>query len=92
MAIMSYSGKKVKLKFVIFGIHIFFRNFNLKNSLAKELLILLSRNIVVEDPRPTLQHFMVAMEGVEPWSHPEDRKRDPGDLFGILFQVIIIKH
>ena len=46
----------------------------------------LIRNIVVEDERPTLQHFMVAMEGVEPWSNP-DRKRDPGDLFGILFQV-----
>ena len=46
----------------------------------------LIRNIVVEDKRPTLQHFMVAMEGVEPWSNPE-RKRDPGDLFGILFQV-----
>ena len=32
---------------------------------------------------------MIAMEGVEPWSDPED-KRDPGDLFGILFQVSII--
>ena len=47
------------------------------------------RNIVVEDPRPTLQHFMVAMQGVEPWSNPE-KKRDPGDLIGILFQVISI--
>ena len=47
------------------------------------------RNIVVEDPRPTLQHFMVAMQGVEPWSNPET-KRDPGDLIGILFQVIFI--
>ena len=43
------------------------------------------RNIVVEDPRPTLQHFMIAMEGVEPYSDPEE-KRDPGDLYGILFQ------
>ena len=47
-----------------------------------------SRNIAVEDKRPTLQHFMVAMEGVEPWSDPGD-KRDPGDLFGILFQESI---
>ena len=45
----------------------------------------LPRNIVVEDKRPTLQAFMIYMEGVEPWSDPEE-KRDPGDLFGILFQ------
>ena len=32
---------------------------------------------------------MVAMQGVEPWSNPE-KKRDPGDLIGILFQVISI--
>ena len=48
------------------------------------------RNIQVEDPRPTLQHFMIAMEGVKPWTDPEIRKRDPGDLFGILFQNITI--
>ena len=45
----------------------------------------LPRNIVVEDKRPTLQAFMIYMEGVEPWSNPEKR-RDPGDLFGIVFQ------
>ena len=45
---------------------------------------------MVEDPRPTLQHFMIAMEGVEPWSHPDQRKRKPGDLFGITFQNISI--
>ena len=43
----------------------------------------------MEDKRPTLQHFMIAMEGVEPWSDPEERRRDPGDLFGILFQARI---
>jgi len=48
------------------------------------------RNIVVEDPRPTLQHFMIAMQGVEPWSNPEARRRGPGDLFGIVFQNISI--
>ena len=48
------------------------------------------RNIVVEDKRPTLQHFMIAMEGVEPWSHPEESKRGSGNLFGILFQNISI--
>ena len=48
------------------------------------------RNIVVEDPRPTLQHFMIAMQGVEPWSRPEERRRAPGDLFGIIFQNITI--
>lgn len=45
------------------------------------------RNIRVEDTRPTLQHFMIAMKGIEPYS-PEDRKRDAGDLTGILFQNI----
>ena len=39
----------------------------------------------MEDKRPTLQAFMMYMEGVEPWSDP-DKRRDPGDLFGILFQ------
>ena len=48
------------------------------------------RNIVVEDPRPTLQHFKILMEGVEPWSNPE-RKRGPGDLWGTTFENITIK-
>lgn len=48
------------------------------------------RNIRVEDPRPTLQHFMIAMQGVEPWSDPEERQRGPGDLDGVLFQNIEI--
>ena len=47
-------------------------------------------NIVVEDPRPTLQHFMIAMEGVKPWSNPETRKRGPGAVSSILFQNITI--
>ena len=51
---------------------------------------LVFRNIVVEDPRPTLQHFMMALEGVEPWSDPNKRKREAGDVFGILFQNISI--
>ena len=49
------------------------------------------RNIVVEDPRPTLQHFKILMEGVEPWADPEERKRGPGDLWGITFENITIK-
>ena len=48
------------------------------------------RNIVVEDPRPTLQHFMIAMEGVKPWSDPKTRKRGPGAVSSILFQNITI--
>ena len=44
------------------------------------------RNIVVEDKRPTTHHFAIAMEGVDPWVNPE-KKRDPGDLHGITFQV-----
>jgi len=48
------------------------------------------RNIRVEDPRPTLQHFFLLMEGAEPWSRPEEHKRQPGDLVGITFQNITI--
>ena len=49
------------------------------------------RNILVEDPRPTLQHFKILMEGVQPWSDPADRKRDPGDLWGITFEDVSIR-
>ena len=49
------------------------------------------RNIVVEDPRPTLQHFKILMESVKPWAEPEEeRKRGPGDLYGITFQNITL--
>jgi hypothetical protein len=48
------------------------------------------RNIRVEDTRPTLQHFMIAMQGVEPYSDPERRVRGPGNLAGVLFQNIEI--
>ncbi len=48
------------------------------------------RNIRVEDPRPTLQHFMIAMQGVPPYSDPTERQRGPGDLSNILFQNIEI--
>ena len=51
---------------------------------------LVFRNIVVEDQRPTLQHFMIAMQGVEPWSDPDRNRRKSGDLHGILFQNITI--
>ena len=45
------------------------------------------RNIVVEDPRPTLQTFKILMQAVEPWDG-SGRRRGPGDLHGILFQNI----
>ena len=47
------------------------------------------RNITVEDPRPTLQHFKIMMAGVEPWQDPGVR-REPGDLHGLVFQDIRI--
>ena len=47
------------------------------------------RNIVVEDPRPTLQHFKILMQAVEPWDS-SGRRRGPGDLHGIVFQNISI--
>ena len=48
------------------------------------------RNIVVEDPRPTLQHFKILMEGLQPWSDPEKRRRESGNLYGIVFENIKI--
>lgn len=48
------------------------------------------RNIRVEDTRPTLQTFMVAMEGFEPYLNPNDRQRESGNLSGVLFQNIEI--
>ena len=41
----------------------------------------------MEDPRPTLQQFFILMEGTQPWGACEDHRRDPGDLFGVTFQV-----
>ena len=52
--------------------------------------ILEFRNIVVEDPRPTLQHFKILMEGLKPWSDPEERRRGPGDLWGLLSKDVRI--
>jgi hypothetical protein len=48
------------------------------------------RNIRVHDPRPTLQHFMILMQGLQPYSDPNERQRAPGDLAGVLFQNIDI--
>jgi len=48
------------------------------------------RNIRVEDPRPTLQHFMIAMQGARPYADPAKRKRGPGHLAGVVFQNIEI--
>ena len=31
------------------------------------------------------------MEGTEPWGACEDKRRDPGDIFGVTFQVIFQK-
>ena len=49
------------------------------------------RNIVVEDPRPTLQHFKILMETVEPWTDPLVSKRQPGDLWGVTFEDVSIR-
>ncbi|MGB1931068.1 MAG: endo-polygalacturonase [Mariniblastus sp.] len=48
------------------------------------------RNIRVEDSRPTLQHFMIAMQGLKPYSDPGQRQRGAGNISGILFQDIEI--
>ena len=48
------------------------------------------KNIVVEDPRPTLQHFKIMMEGLQPWTDPEKHRRGPGNLYGIVFEDIRI--
>jgi len=48
------------------------------------------RNIVIEDPRPTTQPFLILMEAFEPYGKPEEMRREPGDMHGILFQNITI--
>ena len=47
------------------------------------------RNIRVEDSRPTLQPFLIAMQGVVPYGKPEDR-RGAGNMSGVLFENIEI--
>ena len=47
------------------------------------------RNINIEDPRPTLQHFFVCMTMPKPYSNDAEQ-RSAGDLSGILFQNISI--
>ena len=36
----------------------------------------------MEDSRPTLQHFFLLMEGCEPWSRPDQHRREPGGYDG----------
>jgi len=43
------------------------------------------QNIRVEDKRPTLQHFLILMQGLTPY-HDSNDKRQPGDFTGIHFQ------
>lgn len=47
------------------------------------------RNITIEDPRPTLQVFMIATEIPAVYGDPKERNRS-GDMSGILFQNISI--
>jgi len=46
------------------------------------------RNIRVEDPRPTVQAFLLQMVTEKPYAWPKPMSREPGDLTGILFQNI----
>ena len=46
------------------------------------------RNIRVEDPRPTVQAFLLQMATEKPYAWPKPMSRGPGDLVGILFQNI----
>jgi len=48
------------------------------------------RNIIIEDPRPTMQPFLILMEAFGDYGDPEQVRRDPGDIHGILFQNITI--
>lgn len=47
------------------------------------------RNIRVEDPRPTLQQFLIAMQEFQPYGDP-NKLRGTGNLSGVLFQNIEI--
>ena len=48
----------------------------------------MTRNIVVEDPRPTMQLFMLLLSnaGMDT-CNGHLVSRDPGDVHGIVFQV-----
>jgi hypothetical protein len=48
------------------------------------------RNIRVEDPRPTVQAFLLQMATEKPYAWPKPMSREPGDLAGVLFQNIEI--
>jgi len=49
------------------------------------------RNIRVSDPRPTLQHFLIAMQSLNPYfKGVGEVRRKPGHLSGVLFQNIDI--
>lgn len=49
------------------------------------------RNIRVSDPRPTLQHFMIAMQSLNPYfKGVGEQRRKSGHLSGVLFQNIDI--
>lgn len=47
------------------------------------------RNIIIEDPRPTLQQFFICMAMREPYGNTA-HMRKPGDLAEVLFQNIAI--
>ena len=47
------------------------------------------QNIRVEDPRPTLQHFLIAMQGLPPYLD-STQIRGPGHLAGLVFKDIEI--
>ncbi|MEC5216520.1 hypothetical protein RCH09_001472 [Actimicrobium sp. GrIS 1.19] len=47
------------------------------------------RNIRVEDKRPTLQSFFIAMKGAAPYD-ASGQARGAGDMTGVLFQNIAI--
>ena len=49
---------------------------------------IITRNIVVEDPRPTMQLFMLLLSnaGMDT-CNGHLVSRDPGDVHGIVFQV-----
>lgn len=48
------------------------------------------RNINVEDPRPTLQTFFLAMKSIPPYMSPDGEHRKPGNLSGVLFRDITV--
>ena len=67
------------------------RNIVVEKKIEKKIKKIKKRNIVVEDPRPTMQLFMLLLSnaGMDT-CNGHLVSRGPGDVHGIVFQVQLL--